>query len=193
MAWGSPGFPSPEGPAGYLWEFILSANLGEFTGIEEVFLDFPFLLPETQTISLSLRPCLFPVLGPGVSSLASPASWELTLRKGEGVFTNKQTASATGCVQTNLEGAVGPGASARAAFHRGRPAARARQFTLQFCSRDVSGLPSAQSRRPWRITPRGGWSPGHFSFLNPSTQTLACRSTSLIRAPGKNRVRGHRR
>lgn len=27
MAWGSPDFPSPEGPAGYLWEFILSANL----------------------------------------------------------------------------------------------------------------------------------------------------------------------
>lgn len=89
VAWGSPDFPSPEGPAGYLWEFILSENLGEFRGIAEVFLDFPFLLPEMQTISLRLGPCLFPCPWPGVSSSASPASWELTLRKGQGVYTNK--------------------------------------------------------------------------------------------------------
>lgn len=57
--------PSREGPANYLWEFILSANLREFKEIGEVFLDFPFLLPEMQRSELILKPCLFPVFGPG--------------------------------------------------------------------------------------------------------------------------------
>lgn len=57
-------FPSPEGPSGYLWEFILSANLCAFKGIGEVFPEFAFLLPERQTFVLILKPCLFSGFGP---------------------------------------------------------------------------------------------------------------------------------
>lgn len=72
-------FPLGRGLQVIYGNLFYPANLCEFKGIGEVFLDFPFLLPEMQTFRL----------WPGVASSASPKSSELTFWKGESVFTNK--------------------------------------------------------------------------------------------------------